>query len=329
MRLALLAPLEHPLVEPYAGGLEKHTVQLAAGLAAAGHAVTLFARAGSVAVPGVELRTDLKGYRAVMGYLRTASFDLLHNNSLSGWPTLMAFRLPYPTVTTLHTPPYRRLLPGVLAARLPGGSQLVSISASLQRQWNPWLGRSVVIHNGVEIERYSFSATAVPETAVWYGRFTPEKAPHLAIIAARGAGYRLDLAGPVDDRSYYAQVVAPLLGEDAVYRGHLSHRELLPLIQRAAVGLFTSVWEEPFGLVIPEMLACGTPVAGFASGAAPELVDDRVSRLVPTGEVRQLAEAIIRAAALDRSTCRTYALERFPLERMINAYAELYRSLLS
>ena len=329
MQLAVLAPLEYPLTEPYAGGLERHTVQLARGLAELGHTVTLFARAGSDPVAGVQLVTNFANYQAVLRYLRTAPFDLLHNNTINFLPPLLSFRLPFPVVTTLHTPPYRRLLPGVLASRWLGGSVFVAISRHLGQRWRRYTGEQTVIHNGIDPGAWRFSALAPACTALWYGRITPEKAPHLAVLAARRAGYHITLAGPVDHADYHRSHLLPLLGEDAVYLGHLTQEALMPHMEAAAVGLFTSVWDEPFGLVIPELLACGTPVAGFASGAAPELVDERVSRLVPTGDVLRLAEAIPRAAALDRAGCRTYVVEHFPLRKMIMAYHELYTSLLA
>ena len=328
MRLALLAPLEHPLTEPYAGGLERHTVQLARGLAERGVGVTLFARSGSDPLPGVEVMTEFTEYRTLLRYLRTAPFDLVHNNTINGLPTLLSFRLPFPVVTTLHIPPYRRLLPGAVASRLPGGSAFVAISRHLAGRWKPYTGPLPVIHNGIDPGEWPFTDTAPACTALWYGRITPEKGPHLAVLAARRAGYTLKLAGPVVDREYYNTQLLPLLGEDAVYLGHLSRTDLLPHMA-VAVGLFTSVWDEPFGLVIPELLACGTPVAGFASGAAPELVIDKVSGLVPVGDVLQLAATLPRTAALDRAACRTYVMEHFTVDSMVAAYHAHYLRLLA
>ena len=328
MRLALLAPLEYPLTEPYAGGLERHTVQLARGLAALGVAVTVFARRGSDPLPGVEVVTDFTDYRSLFRYLRTAPCELLHNNTINFLPTLLSFRLPFPVVTTLHTPPYRRLLPGAVASRLLGGSTFVAISAHLARRWEAYTGPLAVIHNGIEPGEWPIATTAPACTALWYGRIVPEKAPHLAVLAARRAGYTLKLAGPVVDYDYYNTQLHPLLGADAVYLGHLSQAELLPHMA-VAVGLFTSVWDEPFGLVIPELLACGTPVAGFASGAAPELVDDTVSTLVPVGDVLQLAASLPRVAALDRAACRTYAVQHFDVRKMTAAYHARYLRLLA
>ena len=328
MRLALLAPLEYPLTEPYAGGLERHTVQLARGLAALGVTVTVFARRGSDPLPGVEMVTDFTDYRSLLRYLRTAPCELLHNNTINFLPTLLSFRLPFPVVTTLHTPPYRRLLPGVVASRLLGGSTFVAISTHLARRWEGYTGPLTVIHNGIEPAEWPIATAAPACSALWYGRIVPEKAPHLAVLAARRAGYTLKLAGPVVDHEYYHTQLQPLLGADAVYLGHLARAELLPHMG-ASVGLFTSVWDEPFGLVIPELLACGTPVAGFASGAAPELVDDTVSALVPVGDVSRLATVLPRVATLDRAACRTYAVQRFDVRSMIAAYHAHYLRLLA
>ncbi|MBB4079941.1 glycosyltransferase involved in cell wall biosynthesis [Lewinella aquimaris] len=328
MNIAILAPLEFPLVEPYAGGLEKHTVQLAKGMVGLGHEVTLIARPGSQQIPGLTLVTTLTGYRQALSFLRSQPFDLVHNNTINLVPALFAAWVKCPVVTTLHTPPYRRLVPGALAARLPGGSAFVAISEHLAQQWRRYTGqRCSVIHNGIDCDEWEWSGSAQANTAIWYGRLTPEKGAEFAIEACREAGYRLQLAGPISDPTYFSRIITPLLGEDARYLGHLSQREIAQLTARSAVGLFTSVWEEPFGLVLLEMLACGTPVAGFSSGAVPEIVTPAISKLVPTGNTVALAGAITEAATLKRSTCRSYVEANFPVSRMIAAYNQLYHQL--
>ena len=123
---------------------------------------------------------------------------------------------------------------------------------------------------------------------MWTGRLVPEKAPHLAIQAAAAAGMGIDLAGPLSDLAYYRDVVRPLLGGHARYLGHLAHADLAEVVSHAAAAVVTPVWDEPYGLVVAEALACGTPVVAFARGGIPEVLDDDrcgalVARATPVG----------------------------------------------
>ncbi len=325
MRIALLAPLEFPLREPYAGGLERHTVQLARGLAARGHEITLFARAGSDGLERVRF-VPADSYHAVLRTVDRGAFDLLHNNCLNWLPTLLSWRYRIPTITTLHTPPYRKPGIGGLVARYLGRTRFIAISEVIARQWKPIVGQLPVIHNGIDPERFPFSSTGEAGTAVWVGRISPEKAPHHAIRSARMAGYRLTLIGPIYDEGYHRQHILPMLGNDVRYLGPLSRKEMLPHLSSAAVALFTSTWEEPFGLVLLEYLSCGTPVAAYASGAATEILTERVSALAATGDVRQLSACLAQASTCVRAHCRAHVEQHFPLSKMITAYEAHYRT---
>ena len=118
----------------------------------------------------------------------------------------------------------------------------------------------------------------------------------------------------------------PLLGPYVEFIGHIDHEEMSEVIGRAAVGLFTSVWEEPFGLVLIEMLACGTPVVAFDGGAVPEILTDVCGVVVPNKDWRALARAMPVAAGLNRADCREYVLEAFPIGKMVDLYEGLYFS---
>jgi glycosyltransferase involved in cell wall biosynthesis len=165
------------------------------------------------------------------------------------------------------------------------------------------------------------------ERAVWSGRLVPEKAPHLAIDAARSAGFAIDLVGPVQDHDYVAREVLPRLGPDVVHHGHLAGAELVRMIGSAAVAVVSPVWDEPYGLVAAEALACGTPVAAFARGALPEIVDDSCGALAAAGDVDALARAIGIAAGRDRTAARLRAETRCDVDRMVDSYEALYREL--
>jgi glycosyltransferase involved in cell wall biosynthesis len=352
MKIALIAHLKFPISQPFHGGLEMHTHCLTQELMRRGHEVTLFALEDSdpefhVIEPelnaisrkgGIDLFEEEPGfgrdfvnkfhaYMDVLTTIQRGDFDIVHNNSLHFLPLAIAHTLGCPMVTTLHCPPFASLRSGVILARPYLGNQFVSVSHSLARHWENDITHCRVIHNGIQIERWRYSEQGQAGTAFWFGRFCPEKGPHFAIQAARQAGYRLRLAGSIYDQAYFDRVVEPLLGHGIEYIGHLDHDGICREAGRAAVGLFTSTWDEPFGLVLPEFLACGTPVVSFDSGAAGEVLDDRSGIIVPKEDVSAMAAAMDRAAALNRADCRHRAETQFPIHRMIADYEKLYEKL--
>ncbi|MBC6996682.1 glycosyltransferase [Neolewinella lacunae] len=333
MRIALLAPLRYPIREPFHGGLEMHTHLLARELSARGHSVTLFAHPDSdprfrivpQAIPGKGALATLRATYAAVRSMGRGDFDVIHNNSIHFLPPLLVRHLPAPLVTTLHTPPYRSFQLTGWLARASARCRYVAISHFVARQWAPYVGESTVVHNGLALEDWPYSAAGSPRTAVWYGRFTPEKGAEYAIAAARAAGYRLTLAGPVYDPDYFSRAIAPQLGGDIHYAGHLTQAELAALVGQAAVGLVTPVWDEPFGLAYAEMLACGTPVAGFASGAAAEIITPATGILVAKRDTAALTQVLGEVErSKDRQTCRAHVEKEFQVETMLTGYLAVY-----
>ncbi len=334
MRLAILAPLRFPIAEPFHGGLEMHTHLLARKLEASGHEVTLFAHPdsdSSFRLQPVSLAEhagfggQVFAYRKAVKQIKAGRFDAVHNNSIHFLPPLLAGSLNCPVITTLHTPPYKSLRIG---GRLSVASnhQFVSISKHLHDTWSPYIGEHQVIHNGLDETQWAFSSEATPNTAVWFGRFTPEKGAEYAIAAAKSAGFRLTLAGPVYNQQYFQQKIAPLFDEQITYAGHIDQQQLSTLIGSSSVGMVTSVWDEPFGLAYIEIAACGTPVAAFASGAAPEVVLPDMGTIVPKRDIKALAQVLSSVQSKDRALCRAAALDNFSADRMVKKYLHCYSS---
>ena len=343
LRIALIAHLKYPIAEPFAGGLEMHTHLLARHLLARGHDVTLFAAeasdvaleprcvcpaTGTPATPFAARLTALRERRAyaeIMARIARGGFDVVHNNSLHALPLLAAHRLPVPFVTALHCPPFPALEKGV-RGRVRPDLRFVAVSEVVRGMWRSLLPVDAVIPNGIDLDRFRPRLEPAPERhAIWSGRLVPEKGAHLAIAAARLAGMPLRIAGPLSDPDYWRAEVAPMLGADVTYLGHLNHAALSRAVAAASVAVITPRWEEPYGLVVAEALACGTPVAGFSRGALPELTDAATGRLAPADDVRALARAIPAAATLSRADCRARAEAICDALAMVDAYEALYR----
>lgn len=352
MNIAIIAHLTFPIGQPFHGGLEMHTHSLTQELMGRGHDVTLFAledsdpsfkvvqptldatdREGEIALfelaPdfGAHFVSQFHAYMEILTTIKHGDFDIVHNNSLHFLPLSIAHTLGCPMVTTLHCPPFASLRSGVILARPYLGNQFVAVSESVAEQWHDDITSCKVVHNGIQVDRWEPTERAEPNTAFWYGRFCPEKGPEYAIQAAKRAGYKLRLAGSIYDHDYFQREIEPLLDADIAYIGHLDHQHICREVGRASVGLFTSTWDEPFGLVLPEMLACGTPIVSFDSGAAGEILDETCGIIVPKRDIEAMAAAMPRAAALDRADCRRRAARDFPIQRMISDYEKVYERL--
>ena len=347
MKIAVLSHLKFPIGQPFAGGLERHTHLLVRTLRARGHAVTLFAAEGSdpdlraiiICPPTGEASGDpvrdaridaieTAAYRVIMEAVASGGFDLVHNNCLHDLPLRLSRRIAAPMATVLHTPPFEPFVGGV--RDIAGRSPLVAVSDALARDWRSIAPRLEVIGNGVNLMDFPFRARPSHEPyAIWSGRIVPEKGLHLAIDAARLAGIELRFAGPRSPARYWADEIESRLGPGVVDLGHLGQADLAAALGGARIAVATPRWEEPFGLVIAEALACGTPVAGFRRGAFPDLLDAATGRLAAPDDVADLARVMSEALSLDRGACRRRAEAHFDVEVMIDRYEALYGTLVA
>ncbi|MGD8195365.1 glycosyltransferase [Herbiconiux sp. P18] len=348
MRIAILCHLHHPIAEPFQGGTESHTALLADELVRRGHDVTLFAKEGSRTAATVHplvpsdfefafaasplVRQQQQGFLAEASLhsielIEQGGFDAVINNSLSSLPYRRLRELPMMTV--LHTPPTLTDVNAILDA--PGWSpsplhSYVTVSETNARAWLPRLPQVVSVPNGIPLERWAVDGAREPGVAVWAARITPEKGLHIAISAARAAGFRLRIAGPIADPRYFADEIEPQLAAgDVEYVGHLGHDELPAFYAAAQVFVASPVWEEPFGLSVVEALASGTPVATLPNGAVPELVSaasgPAPGAVAADDSATALAVAIREASLITPEAARARAA-RYSLERMIDAYED-------
>ncbi len=350
MHVVLVAAARHPLREPFAGGLEALTWRLVQGLSQRGVRVTIFAGPGSDPVLGAQLldvgeldlsdtaRADISmpaeaWMREHHAYLQLmlrlngrADIDLVHNNSLHHLPVAMASLLPAPLLTTLHTPP-TPWLESAIAMMDCGRARFAAVSRHTARSW-AHVTQATVVPNGVDTQTWHVGPGG--QDLVWFGRLVPEKAPHLAIEIARRAGRHLRLAGPPSDPAYVAEHIAPRLRDgSASYVGHLGQRDLADLVGHSAATLVTPDWDEPYGLVAAESLACGTPVLAFGRGGLPEVIGPGTGALVDAADLDAAADQLGSVVRLSRQDARAHAVAHCSVEAMLDRYLALYEELAS
>ncbi len=351
MKIAIIGHVKYPIARPFAGGLEAFTHSYVSCLQKRGHDVTLFASGDSdLSLPlqaivdrgtvgdsitrlgcqdnnWIEAVED-EAYEGLVYRLGNSNFDVVHNHSLSPIPLRFASLLPCPMVTTLHTPCLPRMSDEIGNRGIENVGSFVNISDANCHNWSNLIPSQQVIPNGVDTMFWKTCRQPKRNRAIWFGRILPDKGTHYAIDAAHRAGIPIDVVGPISDDDYFREQVHPRLLKTDEYHGHQPHERLCGLISRSAVAIITPCWDEPFGLVIAEALACGTPVAGFARGALPEIVRPSVGRLATCGDVDGLAIAIHECRSLSDEVCRRYAQEHYSDSLMMNRYETLYHQLI-
>lgn len=349
MRIAQVAPPLESVPPPHYGGTERVVATLTEELVRRGHEVSLFAsgdsRTSARLVPVVDqaLWHHRAGYEdfapfwpIVLGKLwrEIDRFDIVHSHlDFLGFPT--ARSAPCPMVTTLHS---RLDLPGLGPlyqefADIP----LVSISHA-QRRPVPRANWVATIYHGIDLDQYQFNPR--PGTYLAFlGRIAPEKGVDIAIRVARQVGLPLKIAARLPrpfkndpevrrEWDYYENTVQPLLhGPQVELLGQVGDKEKNDLLRHAAALLFPIRWPEPFGLVMPEALACGTPVLALRQGSVPEVLVDGVTGFVRETE-EELVVAVGRLGELDRARCRAEAERRFSPAVMAAGYERVYERLI-
>lgn len=337
LRIVIVSPPWFELPPKGYGGIEWMCYWLVEGLVALGHDVTLFGAGQSQTsghfiqtLPGAawdrmgEGVTEAIHVGKAARMMKSSQPDVVHDHTVAG--PLLNSAYDFPMVVTAHGP-----VQGVMGEYYGSLDKDISLVAISERQRElkaelPWAS---VIYNGIPVQDYPFSENK-EDFALFLGRMNPDKGVHLAIEATRAAGMRLIIAGKRNEqpeRDYFNEEVAPRLGPDVEWIGEADTERKKDLLARAACLLMPVQWEEPFGIVMAEAMACGTPVVALRKGSAPELVvHGKTGFLCDRPE--ELAAALQNSGEISPEACRRHALGKFDVSQMVKGYEDLYLRLL-
>lgn len=357
MKIALLVPPYLPVPPKGYGGTERIVSYLADGLVKRGHEVTLFASGDSKTSAKLisifpealgnsgELKT--KPLYPLLQYIecftRASQFEIIHNHA-QYFAMPLSDLVKTPVVHTLHGTVVREEIPEDKSRTLDRfrNHNFISISNN-QREGRPDLNWTATVYNGIKIEDYPFRSEK-GNYLLWMGRIVAKKGPVEAIETAKRAGMPLKMAAAIDpiDRPFYEEKVKPLIdGKNIQFLGEVDGKEKADLYGRAAATLYPISWHEPFGLVMAESMACGTPVIAYNEGSVPEVVEDGVTGYIiqapnpksqipnklqiPNLKIQKegiegLVEAVKRIGEIKREDCRKRVEEKFTVEKMVEGY---------
>ncbi len=340
MKIAQISPLYESVPPKLYGGTERVVAHLCDSLVELGHEVTLFAAAGShtkarlIAVRDQAIRLDTAALTSQLAAhlvmlhevkRRAAHFDILHFHvDMMHFPMFESY--PQKCITTLHGRLDIKDLP-MAYQRWPRFG-LVSIS-NAQRQPLPYASWLATVAHGLPPTQYRVQESKGAYLA-FLGRLSPEKGPEVAIRLAIRAGMPIRIAAKVDsvDRAYFEAKVKPLLDHPLIeFVGEIGDEEKADFLGNARALLFPIAWPEPFGLVMIEAMACGTPVIAYDRGAVPEIIEHGQSGFIVSSE-EQALDAIARVDELDRDIVRASFEQRFTAHRMASAYLDVYADLI-
>jgi glycosyltransferase involved in cell wall biosynthesis len=337
LRIAMVAPPWFEVPPLAYGGIESVVADLVDGLVARGHEVVLIAAgrartkaqrfvatydeppSGRLGDPMPEVRHIAAAAKA----LESVEVDIVHDHTLAG--PLLARARRAPTVVTAHGPVSGE--PGNYLAELGDSIEVVAISHAQARERDDinWVA---TIHNAIDVDSFPLGA-GNGGYVLFLGRFNPDKGAHLAIDAARKAERRILLAGKLNEaaeHAYFEAEIQPRLGPGVEYVGEADAKTKRELLAGAESLLFPVCWQEPFGIVMIEAMACGTPVVALGRGSVPEVVTDGETGIV-VSQPFELPAAIEAATRIDRRTCRAHAKARFDVPVMVAKYEAVYRTL--
>lgn len=351
LRIAQIAPLWVSVPPEKYGGTELIVYNLTEELVRRGHKVTLFASGDSTTsaklvstyprallkdgIPWKDVSYDI--LNLTEAFRRAGEFDIIHSH-VDLWDQFFIPFVKTPVVSTMHNNMFslRKNAGRIFAYRYFKKHNFVSIS--LKQQKNDVVGVNFVanVYNGLDPAKYKFELSPV-DKFIWAARVDEAKGVYNAILAAEKLGVRLDIAGRIDEAKvdFFKTKIRPRLNKKIRYVGEISQKQKVNFFRNARALLYPIEWEEPFGLVMIEALASGTPVIAFNRGAVPEIVEDgKTGFVVPPRDksgkinISGLAEAMKKVGKINRLGCRKYFEENFASGKMADRYEEVYYKIL-
>lgn len=334
MKIAVLSSIAWRTPPENYGPWEQVASTITEGLVAKGHEVSLFASGNSItaaklrSVCKLPYNQDPSGDPKVSECMHishlmenAADFDIIHNH-FDFLPLTYSRLIKTPIITTIHGFSSPKIIP--VYKKYDASAAYISISDSDRHKELTYLD---TIYHGVDPTLFTFRKDK-EDYLLYFGRIHPEKGLHKAIEIAEKSGYKLKIAGLIQDENYFKKEIVPKIDNEKIqFLGNLGKEDRDLLLGGAKALLHPISFEEPFGLSVLEAMMCGTPVIAFSRGSMPELIKDSFSGFL----VKNVSEAVLAIQNIERidpKDCRTHAEENFGLEKMINSYVAAYQKVL-
>ncbi len=335
MKIAVLSPVAWRTPPEHYGPWEQIAYNIAEGITKKGLDVTLFATKNSFSSAKIDAVIE-KGYEEDktvdakvveclhISYLmeQASSFDLIHNN-FDFLPLTYSRLIKTPILTTIHGFSSEKIIP--VYKKYNNTSYYVSISNADR---HPSLDYVANIYHGIHKEKFEFIETP-KDYLLFFGRIHPHKGTYDAIQIAKRNKKQLIIAGIIQDENYFKEKVEPFINnDDIIFSGHANAEKRKELLGNAAALLHPIYFNEPFGLSVAEAMFCGTPVIAYNRGSMPELIENNLSGFL-VHNIDEATEAVKKITGINRKACYDYATEKFSYEKMIDAYIEAYKKIIS
>lgn len=353
MKIAIVGAIDSPISQNSYGGTEIWTYSLVESLVRRGHKVIIFTCQESQfsgEIVSVVKHADiidpltkqvsktrhtlLSIYEMIEVLKKEENFDIIHICVFSfqySLPFVKIFRKPI--IITVHSPHIKKNDAEFIFRNFPEATYIFVSKNYAERLPRP--DKYLVINHGIDIEKFTFSQNG-GDFLFWFNRINPEKGGEIAVEIARRSDNKLILAGPIQDVDYFEKMIKFSLNKQIKYLGPLKFSEKIQYYQKAKVLLMPIKWEEPFGLVMVEAMACGTPVIAFRRGSIPEIIKDGETGFIcPSGDVDAMVRAVKKIYEMPeneylkmRQNCRKHVEENFTVEKMIDGYEKVYEEVI-